>query len=82
MDWIEIDQLGFYQEIVGDSDHGPITWMYIRGPEGVVRAYDIGYITGGYYEEYPERLWELYRDILAVLNGHYHCCLSGRVWNL
>lgn len=82
MDWIEIDQLGFAQDIVGNSDHGLVTWMYIRGPAGIVRAYDIGYITDGYYEQYPDRLWDLYRDIVAVINGHYHCCLSGRVWNL
>ena len=82
MNWIKIDQLEFAQDIVSNSDHGLITWMYIRGPAGTIRAYDIGYITDGYYEQYPERLWDLYRDILAVLDGHYHCCLSGRVWNL
>jgi hypothetical protein len=56
--------------------------MYIRGPYGTVKGYDIGYIDSGYYEQYPDRLWDLYKDILAVLDGHYHCCLSGRVWNL
>jgi len=81
MNWIKINNLEFAQEIVKESDHGPITWLYIRGPQGVVKAYDIGFIIDGYYEQYPDRLWDLYKDILAVLAGHYHCCLSGKVWN-
>jgi hypothetical protein len=82
MDWHYIDNsLDFAQEVVGDSAHGPITWMYIRGPAGTVKAYDIGYIDNGYYEQYPDRLWDLYKSILNVLDGHYHCCLSGKVWN-
>jgi hypothetical protein len=56
--------------------------MYISGPFGTVKAHDIGYIDDGYYEQYPNRLWDLYKSILAVLDGHYHCCLSGKVWNL
>ena len=80
--WQRIDsQLLFAQELLGESNHGLITNMYIRGPYGTVKGYDIGYIDSGYYEQYPDRLWDLYKDILAVLDGHYHCCLSGRVWN-
>jgi hypothetical protein len=82
MDWRRItDHLDFAQEILGQSSHGPVTWMYIRGPAGIVKAYDIGYIDDGYYEQYPDRLWDLYQSILSVLDGHYHCCLSGKVWN-
>jgi|GEM_PF-4756171 len=81
MNWLKINSLEFAQEIVKNGEYGPITWLYIKGPIGTVRAYDIGFITDGYYEKYPDRLWDLYRDILAVLSGHYHCCLSGRVWN-
>jgi hypothetical protein len=83
MDWHYInDNLDFVQEVLSRSDHGIVTWMYIRGPAGTVKAYDIGYIDNGYYEQYPDRLWDLYMSILAVLDGHYHCCLSGKVWNL
>ena len=82
MNYKQIQGLGFAQEIIDYAAHGPRTWMYIQGPAGTVRAWDIGYITDGYYEQYPDRLWDLYRDIVAVLNGHYHCCLSGKVWNL
>ena len=83
MKWYYIDEnLKFAQEILGSSDHGTVTDMYISGPFGTVKAYDIGYIDDGYYEQYPNRLWDLYKDILLVLGGHYHCCLSGKVWNL
>jgi hypothetical protein len=82
MQWTHInDQLQFAQQALGQSDHGVVSDMYIRGPHGAVRAYDIGWIDSGYYEQYPDRLWDLYLNILAVLDGHYHCCLSGRVWN-
>ena len=76
------ENLKFAQEILGSSDHGTVTDMYISGPFGTVKAYDIGYIDDGYYEQYPNRLWDLYKSILLVLDGHYHCCLSGKVWNL
>ena len=83
LDWIEINGLGFYQEIIDDEDpNNPRCWLYIQGPKGTVRAWDIGYITPGYYEEYPGRLWGLYELILTTIDGHYHCCLSGKVWNL
>jgi hypothetical protein len=83
MKWYPIDKnLNFAQEILGSSDHGAVTNMYISGPFGTVKAHDIGYIDDGYYEQYPNRLWDLYKSILAVLDGHYHCCLSGKVWNL
>ena len=83
MKWYYIDEnLKFAQEILGSSDHGTVTDMYISGPFGTVKAYDIGYIDDDYYEQYPNRLWDLYKSILLVLDGHYHCCLSGKVWNL
>jgi hypothetical protein len=81
MEWIEIGQLSYSQEIVGHGQYGVITWLYIDGPKGAVKAYDCGYITAGYYEQYPDRLWDLYMDILAVLDGYYHCCLTAKVWS-
>lgn len=79
--WVEISNLTYTQEITRQSEYGPVTWFYIKGPYGNIKAYDIGYITPGYYEEYPDRLWDLYKNLLSVLDGHYHCCLSGKVWN-
>lgn len=80
--WTTAGPLEFYQEPVDGPESNPRCWLYIRGPHGQVRAWDIGYITPGYYEQYPNRLWDLYTAILLVLDGHYHCCLSGKVWNL
>jgi hypothetical protein len=81
MEWIEVAGLSYSQEIVGQGQYGTITWLYIQGPKGTVKAYDIGLITDGYYQQYPDRLWDLYSDILAVIDGYYHCCLTARVWS-
>ena len=81
MQWLNIAGLEFGQEIVGNSDHGYITWFFLKGPYGGVKAWDIGYITDGYYEQYPDRLWDMYKTLLSVRDGHYHCCLVGKVWN-
>ena len=84
MEWFYIDKdLKFAQEILSRSKkHGIIACMYISGPFGTVKAHDIGYVYDGYYNKHPDRLWDLYKSILLVLDGHYHCCLSGKVWNL
>lgn len=63
-----------------DLNNNPIGWITFDGPLGTVRAYDIGWITTGYYELYPDRLWETYNLLIAVANGMYHCCLTGKVW--
>jgi hypothetical protein len=52
------------------------TW--IRGPRGVLIAHDIGQSPWQYYQQYPERLWDLYQLIGLVAGGLYHCCLSGK----
>lgn len=80
--WLHIGGLEFRQEVVDGPLDNPRCWLYIQGPKGTVRAWDIGYITDGYYQQYPDRLWELYELILTIIDGHYHCCLSGKVWNL
>ena len=81
MQWYNIDRdLAYAQEIWGWAQYGAQTWLYIQGPQGTVRAWDIGLITEGYYEQYPDRLWDLYWNIQSVLAGHYHCCLTGKVW--
>ena len=52
------------------------TW--ISGPRGVYLALDIGESPAEYYEQYPDRLWELYQLMSLVAEGFYHCCLSGK----
>lgn len=71
-----------FEQLQSTTDkHGnPVGWITIHGPLGTVTAYDIGWITDGYYTTYPDRLHDLYLTIWATTQGHYHCCLTGRVW--
>jgi hypothetical protein len=52
------------------------TW--IKGPRGLYLAEDIGESPAEYYVQYPDRLWDMYQEISLVVDGFYHCCLSGR----
>jgi hypothetical protein len=52
------------------------TW--INGPRGLLVALDIGESPAEYYQQNPDRLWDLYQLISLVANGFYHCCLSGK----
>jgi hypothetical protein len=58
------------------SDQRWDTW--INGPRGLYLALDIGESPCEYYEQYPDRLWDLYQLLSLVADGFYHCCLSGR----
>jgi hypothetical protein len=81
LEWQQIDGLDYCQVPVEGPADNPICWVYIRGPKGTVKAYDIGYVPDGFYQTQSWRLWDTYKLILNTLDGHYHCCLSGRVWN-
>jgi hypothetical protein len=59
---------------------GPRGWHIVTGPRGTIRAWDIGWVPDHYYREYPDRLAELYDSLCAVVDGHYHCCLTGKCW--
>ena len=54
------------------------TW--IGGPRGVYLAVDIGESPAEYYQQYPDRLWEMYQVMTLVADGLYHCCLTGRLY--
>ena len=74
-------KLNWYQEQISqDSSNQPMGWLIINGPLGTVRARDIGWITDNYYDHHPDRLDDLYILLIAVNNGFYHCCLTGKVW--
>jgi len=56
------------------------SWTVLKGPRGAVRCWDIGLVAPTYYADYPDRLEELYELVYAVLDGHYHCCLTGKIF--
>lgn len=58
------------------------SWTTLTGPRGTVRCWDIGIVPENYYTEYPDRLEELYDTVCAVADGHYHCCLTGKIFLL
>ena len=55
----------------------PLWRVYIKGSAGTVYADDIVWIMGR-----RDLLDDLYWMIVQVLDGHYHCCLSGKCWSL
>ena len=58
---------------------GELRWdLYIVGPRGCVHASDMGWYPVVYFQEFPDRLWDLYQLLLTVIGGVYHCCLSGK----
>jgi hypothetical protein len=59
--------------------HNKAQWnTWISGPRGLYLALDIGESPAEYYQQYPDRLWDLYQLMTLVADGFYHCCLSGR----
>ena len=83
MDWQQSKELRWRQEITGSArdvyDQVRDVWnLYIQGPAGTVRADDMGYYQGAPYQAIESAYW----DIVHTLDGHYHCCLTGKVWYL
>jgi len=68
--------LDYTQTVNNNNNEQTVT---VTGPKGTIRAWNIGYIDDGYYEQYPDRLWELYITLCETADGLYHCCLTGRV---
>jgi len=70
----------YSQEIVSGTYPNYQCWLTVQGPRGAVKCWDIGWIEPGYYEQYPDRLAQLYDTVCAVADGHYHCCLTGKIF--
>jgi hypothetical protein len=81
MDWEPVGTYTWRQEISSwDSTvepPRPLWTVYIRGPAGAVAAKGIVWMTGR-----QDLLDVVYWEIVSVLDGHYHCCLSGNCWLL
>jgi len=55
----------------------PLYTVYIRGAAGPIAAKGIVWIMGR-----EDLLEGVYWEVIAVLDGHYHCCLTGNCWSL
>ena len=71
-----------HQEIVAGEYPQYQCWTTVSGPRGTIRCWDIGYVDPDYYTANPDRLAELYDTVCAVADGHYHCCLTGKIFLL
>jgi len=81
VDWESVGTYTWRQEISSwDSTvepPRPLWTVYIQGPAGAVAAKGIVWMTGR-----QDLLDGVYWEIVSVLDGHYHCCLSGNCWLL
>jgi hypothetical protein len=80
MDWQTAGPFKWKQELTGSTFHAVYQtieqWnLAIDGPAGRVIADDMGYYGASPREEIIK---QAYWDIVHTLNGHYHCCLSGK----
>jgi hypothetical protein len=80
MEWQTLNQYTFAKEIssyyqpVPNVDK-PLWRLYIKGPAGNIYADDIVSV----YDRY-DYIDLLYWEMIAVRDGHYHCCLSGKTF--
>jgi hypothetical protein len=70
MNWQTVDDYSYINELKNGS------WsLWIHGPRGIVGGEDLG--------EYPNPTRKIldraYWSFVHTLDGHYHCCLTGRV---
>jgi len=80
MEWTTIDQYTFAVEENGSYEpisgiNKSLLRVYIKGPAGNVYADDI-------VSFYPrlDQCEIFYWSMIAVRDGHYHCCLSGKTF--
>jgi hypothetical protein len=80
MEWETIDQYTWRKEISSyyrprADIEKPLWRLYIKGPAGNVYADDI-------VSFYPrlDQCEMFYWSMIAVRDGHYHCCLSGKTF--
>ena len=81
MEWETVGAYAWRQEI-GSWDATtepprPLYTVYIRGAAGPIAAKGIVWIMGR-----EDLLEGVYWEVIAVLDGHYHCCLTGNCWSL
>ncbi len=79
MDWEQVGIFTWRQEVCSHDTAfdppRPLWTVYIKGPAGNVCADDIVWCTGR-----EDLLAVYYWEMIAVLDGHYHCCFSGKTF--
>ena len=80
MEWHNLQEYDWSKEVSSyekiSSEHTRPLWrLYIKGPAGNIYADDIVSI----YDRY-DYIDLLYWEMIAVRDGHYHCCLSGKTF--
>jgi len=79
MDWETIGDFEWRQEVCSEdnsvSPPRPLWRVFIKGAAGNVCADDIIWCIGR-----EDILHTYYWEMIAVLDGHYHCCLSGKTF--
>jgi hypothetical protein len=80
-DWETVGPFEWRQEVCGREINRligldrPLFRVFIRGPAGSVYADDIVWCVGR-----EDILAVYYWEMIAVLDGHYHCCFSGKTF--
>lgn len=73
MEWKTLEDYSYLNEFKNGS------WgLWISGPRGIVGGDELGC----YNRATRDDLDTVYWTIIHVLDGHYHCCLTGRVRSL
>jgi hypothetical protein len=75
MNWETVGEFEWRQEICNEPDPRPLWRVFIKGAAGNVCADDIVWCAGR-----EDILSTYYWEMIAVLDGHYHCCLSGKTF--
>ena len=80
-DWETVGPFEWRQEVCRREKHRllgidrPLFRVFIKGPAGAVYADDIVWCAGR-----EDLLSVYYWEMIAVLDGHYHCCFSGKTF--
>jgi hypothetical protein len=79
MEWETIGPYKWRQEVSSYDDSvspsRPLWRVYIKGVAGNAYTDDIVWCVGR-----EDLLATYYWSMIAVLDGHYHCCFSGRTF--
>lgn len=78
MDWQTTDEFIWAtevssQETLPNGAQRPLYRLYIKGPAGNLYCNDIVRVRPGLIDFF-------YWTMVAVRDGHYHCCLSGNTF--
>ena len=75
MNWQKLDNstLEYSYEISSYFNTRPLWRVYIKGSQGTVHVDNIVCVIHS-----ADNIEMLYKEIINVLDGNYHCCLTGK----